>query len=102
MTTRTDTSTYEARLAAIRGQHAITDKNHRDRRDEWRAARRRTYVWELLDAMDAAGSVVGDDELRYIDWLANWDDETVAGVCALLDRARLAGEAAVTNLEVPA
>lgn len=90
------TGTYQARLAAIRAEHATTDRSHPDHGEQWRDARRRAYVWELLDAMDQLGAAhLDDDELRYLDWLAGWDDETVAGVCALLDRARLAGEAAV-------
>lgn len=86
-------STYAVRLAAIAAAHRLTDARHPDRRDEWRAARHATYLATLADALGADLDVLDADERSAVEWLAGWDDPTVAGVAALLDRARTGGGA---------
>lgn len=81
-------STYPDRLAAIRDGHRAADREHPDHRDGWREARHAIYVRTLADAAGVDLDQLDDDEARAVEWLTGWDAETVAGVAALLDRAR--------------
>jgi hypothetical protein len=85
-------SAYTARLGAIRDEHRETDLLHRHRdaaeRERWREARRQTYLRTLTEALGAGLDDLDTDEARTVEWLAGWDDDIVAGVAALLDRAR--------------
>jgi hypothetical protein len=79
---------YTDRLDQLTDAHRLTDARHPDRREAWRDARRATYVAVLADAAGVDPDALDADERRALDWLAGWDDPTVAGVAALLDRAR--------------
>lgn len=80
----------EQRLASIREAHRRVDEEIDLARDpeQWREARRDAMRREIVDAIGATS--FADDEVRMIEWIAGWDAETVAGIAALIDRARLA------------
>jgi hypothetical protein len=80
--------TYPDRLSEIRAGHRQADGLHPDRRDGWRDARTATFRAVLLDAAGTDPDRLDDDERAALRWLCSWDAETVAGVAALLDRAR--------------
>lgn len=82
---------YAVRLAKITAQHHATDAAHPDHGESWRASRHATRVHVIEDAIGVDLEDLDDDESRCLEWLAGCDDTTVAGVAALLDRARNQG-----------
>jgi hypothetical protein len=54
--------------------------------DEWRARRHADRLAALLEPLD--GVELGAHDQRIIDWLADWDTETIGTIASLLYRAR--------------
>jgi hypothetical protein len=81
-------SAYDQRLAAIRAAHVTNDRVNGGRPDAWRNGRQGAYLAALTDALGVGLDRLDAEERATLRWLASWDDETVAGVAALLDRAR--------------
>ncbi|ALG12340.1 hypothetical protein [Kibdelosporangium phytohabitans] len=54
--------------------------------DQWRARRHADRVAALLEPLD--GVDLGAYDRRIIDWLADWDIETVGTIASLIYRAR--------------
>lgn len=81
-------STYAHRLADLKHLEQQVDLEHdvTTDTDGWRAARLDARRTQLLDALGAGD--LDPRETRLLDWLAGQDSQTVAGVAALLDRAR--------------
>jgi hypothetical protein len=77
-------STYPARLAEVRAALAAVP----DEPTTWRQARREVRFGLLAGAVGTEAEDLPDGEARVLDWLADQDAETVAGVAALIDRAR--------------
>ena len=76
-----------------RGFHAWPDRDSAVKivNNDWRAARAATYIRTLTDAAGIDPVDLDHDEAGTLHWLAGCDDTTVAGVAALLDRARRQG-----------
>lgn len=58
-------------------------------RDRWVPDTREDRAAALAHAL--AGVELGTHDARVVEWLSGWDNPTVATVCSLIRRARLAG-----------
>ena len=76
--------TMSGHLAALRAAEAHADETHAPGSPGWKDARRNSR----RDHLAALVGEVEPEAERYLDWLAGWDAETVAGVAALIDAAR--------------
>ena len=57
--------------------------------DQWRDRRHTDATQALLEPL--AGIELGDYDRKILDWLANWDTDTIGTLASLLYRARAAG-----------
>lgn len=84
----------EQRLASIREAERRIDvhigPHWPDQGEQWREGRRDARRREIVDAIGATSFT--DEEVRMIEWVAGWDAETVAGIAALIDRARTSND----------
>lgn len=81
-------STYDERTARIRADLDHVNVSHPSHDDAWRDARRSVFHRIILDAAGVEWDDLDVREQAALAWLVGWDEPTVAGVAALLDRAR--------------
>lgn len=63
--------------------------------DQWRARRHTDFVSALTEAL--AGVELGAYDRSMVNWLADWDVETVGTVASLFYRCRQAGQSATNS-----